>query len=54
MSAVVPLSPRPVDQGEIERFTDALFRHADPGSFVLLRAFEDGRGSRGRPETGKR
>jgi AAA domain len=30
-----------VDPGQLAAFTDALFRHADKGSFVSLRAFRD-------------
>lgn len=31
------------DRGELQRFTDALFRYADEGTFVSLRAFYEGR-----------
>src|SRR4051794_41095875 len=31
-----------IDRAEISRFVHALFRHADPGTIVSLRAFRDG------------
>ena len=39
MSNIVPLATLPVDQGEIARYVDAVFRHADPGTLVMFRAF---------------
>lgn len=38
------------DRGEITRFVDALFRHADQGSWVHLRAFCDDRSEAWRPD----
>ena len=29
------------DRGELKRFIDALFRHAEAGTYVSLRAFPD-------------
>jgi hypothetical protein len=35
------ISPRVADDAQLRAFVDALFRHADPGTFVSLRAFPD-------------
>src|SRR6516162_664141 len=41
---------RAVDRGELTRFIDALFRYADPASFVSLRTFRDDIGGSWRPD----
>jgi hypothetical protein len=38
-----------IDRGEIERFVGVMFRYADPGAYVSLRAFRDGKGGEGWP-----
>ena len=43
-------APREADRAAIAAFVDALFRHADAGGFISLRAFyDDGRGTWRRP-----
>jgi hypothetical protein len=34
-------APLQADRGQIARFVDALFRYADEGTYVSLRAFHD-------------